>query len=337
MSNINPNDPSSLATPNVNDPKLKPARTYEWTLGVDQGFGRDFLVTLTGTYRAISNIPETRGIIIDENGATRLATAADYVASNLVDAGNFPAGTTFLLPNGQRVRAEDVPVFNLRSGLSSSGGTLLTNGDRTQRYVGGTITFTKRLADNWSAHAHFTYDSWTWHLGPNYTLYHDPTSLLFDELSYSAHSGDYFEQSQGSGNKGNVFIGAHWTANANALYQVAANRPWGFDIGANVTARQGYPAPPYVRIGGDFGRRFVLLAPGVTTFRNPDLFVIDGRLAKEFKFNDFGLTLGIDGFNLLNRHTVLQVQSNVAATSAGDVFEVLSPRVFRIGATLHFR
>jgi hypothetical protein len=337
VSNIDPNNPSSLATPNVNDPKLKPARTYEWTLGVDQGFGRDLLVTLTGTYRAISNIPETRGIIIDENGATRLATAGDYVASNLVSAGNFPAGTTFLLPNGQRVRAEDVPVFNLRSGLSSSGGTLYTNGDRTQRYVGGTITFTKRLADNWSAHAHFTYDNWTWHLGPNYLLYHDPTSLVFDELGYASHNGDYFEQSQGSGNKGNVFIGAHWTANANALYQVAPSRPWGFDIGANVTARQGYPTPPYVRIGGDFGRRRVLLTPGVTTFRDPDLFVVDGRLAKEFKFNDFGLTIGIDGFNLLNRHTVLQIQSNVAGSTAGDVFEVLSPRIFRVGATLHFR
>jgi hypothetical protein len=335
LSNINPSNPASLVSANVNDPKLKPARTYEWTAGIDQGFGRDYLVTLTGTYREITNIPDTRGIIVDENGVTRLATVNDYQAGTLADA--FSPTTTFLLPNGQRVRAVDVPLYTLKPGISSTTGTLLTNGDRRQRYVGGTLTFTKRLADRWSAHAHFTLSDWTWKIGPNYTFYHDPTSLLFDELFFSAHNGDYFEQSQGSGNKGNVFIGSRWSFNANALYQVAPNRPWGFDVVANVTGRQGYPTPPYVRVSGPFGRRYVLLAPSVTSFRNPDIFVFDARIAKDFTFHDFGLTIGIDGFNLLDRHTVLQVQTNDGFSTAQQVFETLSPRVFRFGATLHFR
>jgi hypothetical protein len=334
FSNIDPNNPTSLATPNVNDSKLKPARTYEWTAGVEQGFGNDYLVSLTGAYRAISNLPETRGIVVDQNGVTRLATAGDYVAGTLADL--FTPTTTFLLPNGQRVRAVDVPLYSLNPNLTTTSGTLLTNGDRRQRYVAGTITLTKRLADHWSAHAHFTLSDWTWQIGPNYVRYHDPTSLLFDELFFSAHNGDYFEQSQGSGNKGNVFIGGRWSYNANALYQVAPNRAWGFDVVANVTGRQGYPTPPYVRVSGPFGRRFVLLAPSVTTFRNPDIFVFDARIAKDFTFQAFSLTLGVDGFNLLDRHTVLQVQTNAAATSAQQVFEVLSPRVFRFGATLHF-
>ncbi|HYL05067.1 MAG TPA: carboxypeptidase regulatory-like domain-containing protein, partial [Thermoanaerobaculia bacterium] len=40
VSNINVQNPSSLATASVNDRNLEPARTYEWTFGVDQGFGR---------------------------------------------------------------------------------------------------------------------------------------------------------------------------------------------------------------------------------------------------------------------------------------------------------
>ena len=75
----------------------------------------------------------------------------------------------------------------------------------------------------------------------------------------------------------------------------------------------------------------------MTEFRNPNIFVLDGRIGKEFKFNDFGLTIGVDGFNLLDKHTVLQRQRNTGVTTAEDVEEVLSPRIFRFGATLHFR
>jgi hypothetical protein len=90
-------------------------------------------------------------------------------------------------------------------------------------------------------------------------------------------------------------------------------------------------------VSGPAGSRFVLLANSVTEFRNPDIFVLDGRIGKDFHFQDFGLTIGIDGFNLLNAHTILQVQRRQTVASAGLTEEVLSPRVFRVGATLHFR
>ncbi|HVR11480.1 MAG TPA: hypothetical protein VMW75_25775, partial [Thermoanaerobaculia bacterium] len=185
-----------------------------------------------------------------------------------------------------------------------------------------------------------TLSDWTWHLGPQYLLHADPTDLLYDntELRFATHNGDYFEQSSGSGNKGDVIIGARWSYHANALYQVAPDRAWGFDFVAAVSGRQGYPTPPYVRVsGGPTGTRFLLLANSVTEFRNPDIFVLDARLGKDFHFKDFALTLGIDGFNLLNAHTILQQQRNQAVLTAGFTEEVLSPRIFRLGATLHFR
>jgi outer membrane receptor protein involved in Fe transport len=340
--NIDPNNPASLATPSVNDRNLKPARTNELTAGIDQGLGRDYLFTFTLTYRRIDQIPEERLFVTDQNGVTRLATANDYTAGTLRDFYPDPAPgqqTTFLLPNGKTVLAGNVPVYTLNSNLTPTGGTLYTNGDRTQRYLGGTLTFTKRLSDHWLANAHFTLSDWTWHLGPDFRLFADPTSLVYDntDLKFATHNGDFFEQSSGSGNKSDVIIGSRWSYHANAMYQVAPDKAWGFDVVGAVSGRQGYPTPPYVNVPGPVGTRHVLLAQSVTEFRNPNIFVLDGRIGKDFKLNDFGLTIGLDGFNLLNNHSVLQRQRNTAVTTAEDVEEVLSPRIFRVGATLHFR
>jgi hypothetical protein len=334
-SNIDPNNPGSLATPNVNDRNLKPARTNELTAGIDQGFGRDYLVTFTFTYRRIDQIPEERLFVTDPNGVTRLATVNDYVLRTMSD-GITPDPATGTLPNGRTV---SVPVYVLNSSLTPTGGTFYTNGDRTQRYLGGTVTFTKRLSNQWLANAHFTLSDWTWHLGPQFRLYADPTQLVYDnsDLKFAAQNGDFFEQSSGSGNKGDVLIGSKWSFHVNSMYQVAPSRPWGFDVVAAVSGRQGYPTPPYAKVPGPVGNRFVLLANSVTEFRNPNIFVLDGRIGKDFKLNDFGLTIGLDGFNLLNNHAILQRQRNTGVTTAGDVEEVLSPRIFRVGATLHFR
>jgi hypothetical protein len=327
VSNINTNDPATIVTPSINDPHLKPARTNELTAGIDQGFGRDYLVTFTLTYRRIDQIPEDRILVTDQSGVTRLATVNDWVLSP----------TAVNLGNGQQATLN---TYVINPNLTPTGGTFYTNGDRTQRYLGGSLTFTKRLADRWLANAHFTLSDWTWHLGPKFLLYRDPTNLVWDnqDLKFATHNGDYFEQSAGSGNKSDVIIGARWSYHANALYQVAPDRPWGFDVVAAVSGRQGYPTPPYAKVSnGPTGSRYVLLANSVTQFRNPDIFVLDSRIGKDFRFKEFALTIGFDGFNLLNAHTNLQQQRNQTVKTADFTEEVLSPRVFRVGATLHFR
>jgi outer membrane receptor protein involved in Fe transport len=66
--------------------------------------------------------------------------------------------------------------------------------------------------------------------------------------------------------------------------------------------------------------------------------MFDARIDKDFKFgDDSGVTLSIDGFNLLNEDYVLQRFRNVDGGDANQVKEVLSPRVFRLGVKLHFR
>jgi len=146
----------------------------------------------------------------------------------------------------------------------------------------------------------------------------------------------FFEQS--GSNKADILVGARWSFNLNGLYQVAPERPWGFNLGASVDGREGYISPPYVRQGGSVGRRNVQLTEDIGDFRNDNVYVFNAHLDKDFAFGDTRLILSLDGFNLTNQDTVLQVERNARAGSRTyDVNESLSPRVFRAGATIRLR
>jgi hypothetical protein len=320
--NINTQNPASTVSANVNDRRLKPTMTNELSFSLEQGLRANAAAGLTFTYRRIYDIPETRLQVVDASGVERLATRDDWVLGT-------PVTTT--LPNGQSVT---VPVYQLNPNLTPNG-RFYTNGDRTQRYLGVTLHFDKRLANQWEFNGHFTYSDWKWHIGPQYLRYADPTALLHDDLGFATRDANFFEQS--TGNKSNVLTGSKWSYSAFALYQLAPSRPWGFDIGASVTGRQGYPTPPFVTRNGPSGGRPVLLTSTIDQFRNDNIFIVDGHLGKEFKFNEFGLSIVADGFNLLNSHPVLQRQRDAEASTAYNVIEVLSPRVLRLGAILHFR
>jgi hypothetical protein len=124
----------------------------------------------------------------------------------------------------------------------------------------------------------------------------------------------------------------------NGLYQIAPDRPWGFNLAGNLTGREGYPVPYYRRVprNGITGQANVQVAES-DEFRNDDINVFDARVEKEFTFSDFGLTLGVDVFNVLNENFVLQRRHLLGNAVTDHVTEVLSPRIFRIGARLSFR
>ena len=166
-------------------------------------------------------------------------------------------------------------------------------------------------------------------------MHEDPTNTTVDNNELALQDGNepFAERSAGSGNKGDIWAGSGWTFNVNTLYQVAPDKKWGFNLGASITGREGFVSPAYAPTSG--GRRVQLGA--FDRFRNDDIITLDTRIEKDFEFKDFGFTLGIDGFNLLNESYVLQRQRNVSAGSANDVREILSPRVFRVGIKLHFR
>ncbi|HEY2739199.1 MAG TPA: hypothetical protein VGK45_12405, partial [Thermoanaerobaculia bacterium] len=205
-----------------------------------------------------------------------------------------------------------------------------------QDYKGINLALNKRLANNWSLRGNFTYADWTWKVGPQYKLYADPTNVVSDSLGYADRNGDIFVE-QSSGNKSDILIGSRWSFNVNGLYQVAPDRPWGFNVGGSLDGREGYVSPPYARESGAFGHRNVQLTTDLGAFRNPNVVVLDGHIDKDFSFGDTKLNLAIDGFNLTNRSYVLQRERDAFVTRAYAVNETLSPRVFRVGATIRFR
>jgi hypothetical protein len=319
--NIDPANPTAVS--NINDRKLTPTLTDELTFGLDQGFGANVAVGLTATYRNVFDIPEARILVVDDaTGQTRVATREDWVQGGTV------SGT---LPNGQTVTK---PFYDLRDGLTPTGGTFYTNGDRKQRYLGATLSLTKRLSNHWSFRSHVTYNDWKWKIGDEYRKYDDPTDTITDLTGFADDPSVFFEKS--GGNKTNIFTGSKWSFNMNGIYQIAPDRPWGFSVAGSVTGRQGYITPPFLRKGGPVGSRNIQLA-GIEEFRNPNIYVFDARIEKEFHFSDFNLTLGVDGFNLANQSYVLQRERNANAGRFFESNERLSPRIFRLGATVRFR
>jgi hypothetical protein len=323
--NIDPDNPANLISPSINAKNLKPAMTDELSFGVEHALRADFAVNLNLTYRNVHDIPETRLLVVDETGATRVATRADWVVGSVLNE---------KLPNGQQ--SGPVPVYTLRDGLTSTGGKLYLNGDREQDYLGATLGFNKRMANRWSMRGNLTLADWKWKIGDNFKKYDDPTNVIADELGYADNDQVFAERSGGS--KGDVLVGSKWAFNLNGLYQVAPERAWGFNIGGSIDGRQGYVSPPYARRSGPAGSRNVQLVSDIEKFRNPSVVVLNAHADKDFTFGDTRLTLSLDGFNLTNESTVLQHERNArTGNRAYSVKEVLSPRVLRVGATLRFR
>jgi Carboxypeptidase regulatory-like domain len=344
--NVNPVTLGALQS-NTVDPNLDPQMTDELLFSVEHALRPEFVLGLNVTYRQITDILESDRLVFDSPNAFctacltntgRRNVASDYV---LVTA-TAPATRPRLLPNGEPYTLR---YYQLRTGVTSRGGGHLFNGDGEQEYTGLSATFNKRLANRWMMRGNFTWSDWNW---KDVGGLEDPTHIL----GAPDQNGDVVLQGSGtgSGSKGGVYISSEWSYSINGLYQVAPDRPWGFNVAANLTGRQGYPVPYFERLNP--GVRAGI--PGFTRvqvvdedqFRLDDIHVIDARVEKEFSFSDFGVTVGLDIFNLTNEGTVLQrnhrlrvgPNANVPLNPSSDfVSETLSPRIFRVGARFSFR
>lgn len=322
--NFDPDNPGALVTPNVNDPDLKPALTSELTFGLEHSFNSNLAAGVNLIARNITDVPETRYLVVDETGQTRVVRRSDWVQTGTIQEP---------LPNGRL--SDPIPIFDLRDGIEYTGGSYYTNGDREVNYLGATLSLTKRLANRWSARGSFTWSDWDWDIGPEFREHNDPTDEITDGLGFADGNEIYIDQS--GANKIDVFVGSRWSFHLDGLYEVAPDTPWGFNVGASLDGREGYVTPPFTREGSAVGRRNVQLSGGIDDFRHSDVIVLNAHVDKDVTFSDFTLNFALDGFNLTNQDTVLQVERNSRVGRYGAVNETLSPRVFRLGATLRFR
>jgi hypothetical protein len=317
---FDPSDPSKVVNRVASG--FDPGITDELVLGIEHALLPEFVVGLSATYRIYSDIPQL-DTLVNRPGCTEpkgcLHERSDYTLLETI-TGTLPDGSSYA-----------VPVYRLNPGTTATGGTMLRNSSNEQEYLGISATFNKRLSNRWLARGHVTWSDWTNQVNeirnptPNRFGTHDDGSTVI-------------LQSLGSGNKGNVYLSSRWSADLSAMYQVAPDRPWGFNVAGNVNAREGY-ANPYFRVREIPGQANfnVLVAPENDTYRNDDVILVNLRIEKEFRFEDWGITLGVDGFNIFNDATVIQRQNQMQLGTSDNVLEIVSPRIFRVGARLNFR
>ena len=108
------------------------------------------------------------------------------------------------------------------------------------------------------------------------------------------NGGAVVVSSTGSGKSGIYLVAPKYTLSANGMYQ----GPWGIDLGANLSARQGYGEPwNRTRVDTDdalVSSKTLLLGPSADATRLPGEIELDARLEKMFKFQRTNFALDLD-------------------------------------------
>lgn len=321
---FDPSNPGALSTANkIGD--ISSPRTQEILVGVDREVAPSFGVSATVTYRYFNNFLWNPPVG---------ATSADYAQTG-VFTGTFA-----------NVAAVSVPYYGLTEAAAEAGGfgyTAQNRPDYHQRYLGLELSATKRLANHWMGRLGFSTQSWNEYFDAKDAIM-DPTptpsaSTSFNNLTASgplANGGAVVVSSTGSGKSGLFLVAPKYILSANGLYQ----GPWGIDLGANLTARQGYGEPwNRTRVNTNdalVGSKTLLLGPSADANRLPGVIELDARLEKMFKFQRTNFALDLDVFNILNRGTVLGIQYDARVGAYNQILEIQNPRIARLGVRFTF-
>ena len=316
-SGFDPANPTELSTSNRNDPDMDPALTRELILGVEHSFLPELVAGLKVTWRNSVNLDEYQPLFRNNaSGEVTTIPASEYIPDRVI---------TGLLPDGSPY---DVQTWAANPAKwSFTGGELFTDGDREIEYFGASITMTKRLSNQWMMRGFVNYNfDESWVVPNSYFANNDPNRFLQGVVDGQILANNGQLQSD-------------WQWNLNGMYQIAPDRPWGFNVAGNLGGRQGTPNG-YARFvaGLDQIIRQISVDEDLEDFRNDDIAWVDVRLEKEFAATgNLGLTFSVDGFNILNSGAVLDRSWNLGAPNGDWVLETISPRIWRLGVRLNWR
>ncbi len=315
-------------SPSSTDPNLDPEKTQEIRLSAEHQLGRHWVVDLALTQREITNVLETRRLVREASGNERLATRGDYILEQSL-------GVT--LPEGDNL---DVPIYRLADGLEFTGGSVLTNGDRSQSYEALTLSVRRRLAGRWMLRGYVHWSDWRWRVGPAFQSFDDPTDNAaigtIEGVAPNDTNGEVVSQpGVAAPYSSPLLLNSRWSFQLQGLYRVAPEKRWGFDVSASLYGRQGYPLPYLVTVPSvDLTVREVQATVTSDSVRLEDIQTLDIRLEKDLNLRNTRATLSLDAFNLMNADTVLDRDRRLNGPRANVPREVLSPRTLRLGLRL---
>jgi hypothetical protein len=320
---FNPANPTAVTSANILDPNLKAPRTTSVVIGMDRELVPNLAVTANYSYTKTTDLfGNFTGTITPRNGVGR----GDYTPGAGF-SGTLPDGTPYnvatWIPNAAAIAA------------GNNGFTTTNVPGFSTAYNGIEVGITKRLSNKWMSRIGFSWNDATEHFDEAAGMYDtngNPTPTVTEPLK---GGGQFAPQSGGSGS-GTIYINAKWQFNANAMYQA----PWGIEVSANVFGRQGYPQP-FVRtgtaaaLGADSGIT-VLLSPEIDSFRYPNLWNTDIRVAKQFTVDRVRIRGIFDLFNVMNANTALVRVNDVTSPTVNALAQNLSPRIARVGVVVGF-
>ncbi len=310
---FNTSNPTAVTSANRIDPDYKAPVSDGVVIGIDRELIPNFALQVNYSFGRTTGYPYTPFVGV---------TSADYTAGTPV-TGTLPGGSAFniptFIPDGAKV-------------ASVGGGRLYTNWPGyISKFNGIEVSLHKRMSNKWQMRlaAAFNNPQEEYDQNPAFT---DIGNLTRLDTAPLVSGGQTAPRSGGSGS-GDVFINQKWSFNVNGAYQL----PWGLEAAGNLFGKQGTPFPLYrnATLGRDGSRR-VLVTPLLDTYRFPNLWDLDLRLAKNVKFNRGSLQVIADLFNVLNSNTEINRVRNLAATNFNVLTSNLSPRILRFGVRLGF-
>jgi hypothetical protein len=328
---FDPNNPTSLISPNFIQNGFKAGVTDEGIAGFDYEVIPEFVVGASYSYRRYTGSEASF-----PNGPDgTLYNGTNWSALGPVSVTN--GGVTYTIPN----------VYGLNT-TTPTGATILNRPNYDTTYSGIELTFQKRLSNNWMVRGNFDYQDWKQSAPMSSCA--NPNNVLngvYGGSCVGSNSLMVGPSGTGSGAFGNVFVNSKWNFNISGLYQL----PLGFNVGANFYGRQGYPRLQWISVnaGDGLGGQNVLVG-NIGDQRYPNLFNVDFRLEKAIDIKPLQINLSIDVFNLANSGTVLQRLSKIGSVSCSagvcnagtathsynTITEIQSPRVVRAGARISF-
>jgi hypothetical protein len=298
----------------------------EFIVGFEREVLPNFSVSAAYTYRKGDGLVDWNPRV-DANG--NILPTSSYLALPAVSGGGY-----------------SVTPYEPNPALVGNGGHLLMNRpDYNQTYNGIELTALKRLRDKWQMRAAFTWQTWKEnYTGPGSTQNPTPTDIAnYDGFSnvgsgaYNAFNGPGVSGGvvapQSYGSNAQSYTNATWTVAASGLYQPGS----GFEIGASVTGRQGYPQALALNAAlGIDGNVHSVVGP-LDLARYDAVWDVDVRVAKNFPLGGSAhLTLTVDCFNLFNSGVVLGLVPQLNSGAAGSLYDVINPRILRYGVRLGF-
>jgi hypothetical protein len=314
QTNVDLDNPGGIGeSPNRIDPDYHSNKDTELVFGLERELMPNLAVSAAYTWRKSTDLTATQLLSGYYWYSWIGVTRDDFVQGAPVTQNGFTA-TPWVVTDEAVERA--------------TGGVLLRNRpDYSRTFNGVELSVVKRLSNRWMARAAFSFNDWREHVGPGAIL--NPTRHDLDTLT---DGGPVVPFSAGSGK--NYYTNARWQVNFNALYQL----PAGFEVAGNLFGRQGYPVPVYLQLdtGGLDGVLNVLAVGEADDIRLPDLWNLDLRLAKNFRFGAANLMVGAEVFNALNANTDLYRNPSASSTNFNRLDEILAPRIVRLGARVTF-